>query len=93
MHAQHSLTCSILALSLLPACANSPSRTANEAETAVSERNYERLKTLSGDWYLVGGERLGKAVKPNLETPFLSYSVSSGGHSVIEKLFVNQPMR
>lgn len=58
---------------------------------SASQQNYERIKSLEGDWYLVSGVRLGKAVEPNDETPFITYEVSSAGHSVIEKLFTGQP--
>ena len=48
-------------------------------------------KALSGEWSLVSGERLGVEVEAAPDEPFLSYSVSSGGHSVIEKRFVGKP--
>ncbi len=72
-------------------CKSTQKGTASTSSQSLSKTNYERIKSLSGDWYLVGGNRLGKEVPPNLEEPFLSYSISSGGHSVIEKLFVNKP--
>lgn len=64
---------------------------ASESERAASVSNFDRIKALTGDWYLVGGNRLGKELAPDLTKPFLSYEISSGGHSVIEKLFVSTP--
>ena len=73
-------------------CAALPSSAlASESERAVSVSNFDRIKALTGDWYLVGGNRLGKELAPDLAKPFLSYEISSGGHSVIEKLFVSTP--
>ena len=79
-------------LLLVSACAAPQSTPASQAERVVSEADYDRIKALLGDWYLVGGERLGKVVEANLEEPFLSYAITSAGHSVVEKLFVDQPM-
>ena len=61
------------------------------AEIARTEKNFNRLKSLSGEWYLTGGVRLGKKLEANPNEPFLDYAISSGGHAVIEKLFVGQP--
>ena len=72
-------------------CSKPHTIVASASEQSASKAGYERLKDLSGAWYLVGGERLGKKVEPNLDEPFLTYSVSSGGHSVVGKLFVDKP--
>tara|TARA_Y100001970_G_C14065178_1_gene766289 strand:- start:306 stop:863 length:558 start_codon:yes stop_codon:yes gene_type:complete len=61
------------------------------AERIDPEVSYEQIKGLVGDWYLVGGVRLGKEVEQNLEEPFVTYTISSGGHAVIEKFFVGKP--
>ena len=63
----------------------------NHLDKADSEFRYGQIKELVGDWYLEGGVRLGETVEQNLDDPFDTYSISSGGHSVIEKLFVGQP--
>ena len=63
----------------------------NHLDKVDSEFRYEHIKELVGDWYLEGGVRLGEKVEQNLDNPFVTYSISSGGHSVIEKLFVGQP--
>jgi hypothetical protein len=81
----------LLVLIFATACSSPPSSAVSQAERAVSEDDYDRIKSLLGDWYLVGGERLGKVVEPNLEEPFLTYAITSAGHSVVEKLFVDQP--
>jgi hypothetical protein len=82
-------------MAVAPPAASSQTESRNTSQiklsaSEISKDNFGRLKALSGDWYLVGGNRLGKELEPNLEQPFLSYSVSSGGHSVVEKLFVNK---
>ena len=81
----------LLSFLVLSGCTSTQKSSASSSERIVSEANYEHLKSLSGDWHLVGGVRLGKKVEANFEEPFLSYSVSSGGHAVIEKLFVGKP--
>ena len=55
------------------------------------QADYDQIKELAGDWYLVRGERLGVELESNYDDPFMSYAVSSGGHSVIERLFVDKP--
>ena len=75
------------------ACSSLQGGVVGQEQRTVSEEDYERIKSLAGDWYLVGGERLGKVIEPNLEEPFLSYAITSAGHSVVEKLFVDQPMQ
>ena len=89
----HMKTTSLLALGciLLTGC-HSPEKTvATPSERLVSEADYERLKMLSGDWFLVSGVRLGVELEPDFEQPFLSYAISSGGHSVVERLFADKP--
>ena len=94
MKIMHIALLSALGSFLLPGC-HTPEKTASKpatpAERVVSQADFERLKALSGDWYLVSGVRLDVELEPNLEEPFLSYSVSSGGHSVVEKLFAGKP--
>tara|TARA_Y100001970_G_C13907982_1_gene687055 strand:- start:7 stop:567 length:561 start_codon:yes stop_codon:yes gene_type:complete len=81
----------LLGLLFLCGCASIQYSSASPSKHIASKNDYERLKSLSGNWHLVSGTRLGKELGPNFEEPFLSYSVSSGGHSVIEKLFVGKP--
>ena len=79
----------VLPVLLLAAACVSPQPT--EAERAVAEADFARLKSLAGEWSLVGGVRLGVELEANPDQVFLSYAVSSGGHAVIEKLFVGEP--
>ena len=82
----------LLSMLFMSGCCGSKKTTTSGGARAVTEAaNYERLKALSGDWYLVSGERLGVEVEADPDEPFISYSVSSGGHSVIENLFVDKP--
>tara|TARA_Y100000589_G_scaffold238704_1_gene226103 strand:- start:1684 stop:2295 length:612 start_codon:yes stop_codon:yes gene_type:complete len=83
---------SILTVLLLSGCicANDPASISG-GDRAMAEADYERLKTLSGDWYLVRGVRLGVELESNFDEPFMTYSVSSAGHSVIEELFAGKP--
>lgn len=81
----------LMALLFAVGCDAPPKQTAITSDRPATDLDYERLKNLSGDWYLVSGVRLGVELEPDLEDPFLSYSVSSGGHSVIEKLFAGKP--
>ena len=76
---------------IIQACATTQRDAAGPNERAVAEADYVRIKSLEGDWYLVGGERLGKPVEPDAEAPFLTYEISSGGHAVIEKLYAGKP--
>ena len=64
---------------------------ASDNDRVMAEADFERLKALSGDWYLVRGVRLGVEVEGNDDEPFMTYSVSSGGHSVIEELLTGKP--
>ena len=80
-----------LALLLSAGCAAPQMNVASEAERAVAESDFERIKALSGEWYMTGGNRLGKELEPNLDEPFVFYEVSSNGHSVIEKLYYREP--
>lgn len=52
---------------------------------------FANIKSLVGEWYLTGGNQLGRELEPNLEKPFVTYALTAGGHCVIEKLFVGQP--
>jgi len=80
----------LLGLLLVASCAATGPAAATPDERAAAEAHFERLKALSGDWYLVGGVRLGVEQVANPDETFLSYAVSSGGHAVIEKLFVGK---
>jgi len=89
-----SLNATLLSASVLlltAACQSSQGGPVSLELRAASAENYERIKALEGDWYLVSGVRLGKEVEADLENPFITYEVSSAGHSVIEKLFAGQP--
>ena len=82
----------ILFMLIMSGCCWSKKNTTSGGAWSVTQTaDYERLKALSGEWYLVSGERLGVEVEAAPGEPFMSYSVSSGGHSVIEKLFVGKP--
>ncbi len=50
----------------------------------------ERPTTLSGEWYLVGGNRLGQEIEPDLENPFITFELSPSGHYVVEKMLVDR---
>lgn len=82
----------MLSLLIMSGCCGSKKNTTSGGALAATQTaDYERLKALSGEWSLVSGERLGVEVEAAPDEPFLSYSVSSGGHSVVEKLFVGKP--
>ncbi len=95
---------SILTVALLAGCSGETAKTArqeHEAASAIKDTNpldpqtaagqFEKIKSLVGQWYLVGGNQLGKELEPNLEEPFVTYDLTAGGHCVIEKLFAGQP--
>ena len=63
---------------------------ASAAETEMAERQFEKIKSLVGDWYLTGGNQLGKELEPDPEVPFLTYATSAAGNCVIEKLVAGQ---
>ncbi|MDG2180717.1 MAG: hypothetical protein P8L78_03410 [Mariniblastus sp.] len=71
----------------MPAEATSP---ASPADTEMAEKQFEEIKSLVGDWYLTGGNQLGKKLEPDPEVPFLTYATSAAGNCVIEKLFAGQ---
>ena len=79
------------ALLLMTGCNASPKNATTATGRITSEADYARLKTLAGDWYLVRGVRLGVELEANDVEPFMTYSVSSGGHSVVEEIFVGKP--
>ncbi|MDG1872473.1 MAG: hypothetical protein P8J27_01080 [Mariniblastus sp.] len=62
----------------------------DSADTKSFEQEFEKIKSLEGNWYLTGGNQLGKELEPNPEVPFLTYHISAAGHCVIEKLFAGQ---
>lgn len=62
----------------------------NTVDGELSERQFEKIKSLVGNWYLTGGNQLGKELEPDLEVPFLTYATSAAGNCVIEKLFAGQ---
>lgn len=63
---------------------------ASSADTKMAENQFEKIKSLVGDWYLTGGNQLGKELEPDPEAPFLTYATSAAGNCVIEKLFAGQ---
>ena len=75
----------------LSGCHTPEKPVATTAERIASVADFERLKMLSGDWYLISGVRLGVELEPNLEEPLVSYVVGSEGRSVVEKCFVGGP--
>ena len=81
----------LLVMFILSGCNSVQKDATPPSDRALWKNNYENLKSLSGDWHLVGGHRLGKKIEPNTAEPFLSYSISAGGHAVVEKLFVDKP--
>ncbi len=80
-----------LGLLFMTTCSSHQLVAVNSISKAAAEKSFDRLKSLSGGWYLAGGTRLGKALEASPEDAFLAHSISSGGHAVIEKLFVGQP--
>ena len=91
MNPLNTTTIGLLTLLVISGCSTAQKQDASTPEPVTAQANYERIKTLTGDWYLVRGIRLGVELDANYEEPFLSYSVSSGGHSVVEVLFVDKP--
>jgi hypothetical protein len=63
---------------------------ASTVDVKLSERQFEKIKSLVGNWYLTGGNQLGKELEPDPEFPFLTYAASAAGNCVIEKLFSGQ---
>ncbi|GEM_PF-1275680 len=59
-------------------------------DVKLSERQFEKIKSLVGNWYLTGGNQLGKELEPDPEVPFLTYATSAAENCVIEKLFAGQ---
>lgn len=92
MYHRQPITAILLLAGILPAGCRSPERTAPTAEErAANEAQLDRLKTLVGDWYLVGGSRLGQEIEPDLEKPFITFTLSPSGHYVVEKMLVDRP--
>jgi hypothetical protein len=86
MRTSHSLClaqlCPALLLSsFLIACGNLPSQSVKAEDAAAASKQYDKIMSLEGDWYLVGEEQ---------EQPFVTYEISSAGNSVVEKLFAGQ---
>ena len=76
---------------LVSGCGATKSQRMPDHRRAIIQDDYDQIKALAGDWYLVRGVRLGVELESNFDEPFMSYAVSSGGHSVIERLFVDKP--
>ncbi len=82
----------LLLSAMFPVGCQAPPRTAPTAEERVAnETQLDRLKTLTGEWYLVGGNRLGQEIEPDLGNPFITFELSPSGHYVIEKMLVDRP--
>ena len=81
----------LVSLLIMSGCCSTDANRMSGGDRALKKADYERLKALSGEWYLVNGVRLGVEVEADPDEPFISYSVSSGGHSVVETLFVGKP--
>ena len=64
--------------------------TASTVDVELSERQFEKIKSLVGNWYLTGGNQLGKELEPDPKVPFLTSATSAAGNCVIEKLFAGQ---
>jgi hypothetical protein len=85
----------LLLLALLAACCNKQATYKDSMQSSdvpsishsVAKANFDKIKSLEGNWVLIGGKRLGKPVDPVPGKPFLTYNISAGGHAVIEKLF------
>jgi hypothetical protein len=84
-------TICLIGFLFISGCTSPQGHMANPLVGIASIAHYGVLKSLTGDWYLVGGERLGKKVEPNLKEPFMSYAVNSGGHAVVAKVFGGSP--
>ena len=63
----------------------------SQTQPLDAQARFEKIKSLKGDWYLIGGNQLGQELEANPDEPFVRYEISAGGHCVIEKLFVGQP--
>ena len=75
----------------IPGCSPAHKHATGTPDRVNCETDFSRLKSLAGDWYLVRGVRLGVKLEANNDEPFINYAVSSGGHSVVEELFVDKP--
>ena len=80
-----------LSVILVTGCCATKSQRMPDRRRAIIQDDYDRIKALAGDWYLVRGVRLGVELESNFDEPFMSYAASSGGHSVIERIFVDKP--
>ena len=80
----------LLTISLIARCNEILQRTASASDPRIADSDYERIKELCEKWPLVRGIRLGAEIEGNNNEPFMTYSVSSGGHWVLEKLFVDK---
>ena len=84
-------TLALLFMIFMSGCCSTDANRTSSGDKALAKADYDRLKELAGEWHLLSGERFGVEVEADPAEPFISYSVSSGGHSVIEKLFVGKP--
>jgi hypothetical protein len=78
--------CSIVSCSI---AVQSPLQT-NTVQETVAKKQFNLLKELEGNWSLIGGVRLGEELDAKPEEVFATYSVNSGGHAVVEKIYVGQ---
>ena len=72
------------------ACGSLPSQSEHAADIAVANKQYNRIMSLVGDWFLVDGNQLGQVIEVEQGQPFITYEISSAGNSVVEKLFAGQ---
>ena len=81
----------VLMMTILVSCKDtvkiesSIKKTTSEDHSKISENQFEKIKSLEGEWYLANEEAMLKY--GSLETPFITYEITSAGNAVIEKLF------
>ena len=80
----------LLLTSLLIACGTLPSQSVKAEDVAAASKQYDKIMSLEGDWFLVDASELDEVSATEQGEPFVTYAISSAGNSVVEKLFAGQ---
>ena len=81
----------ILVMTILVSCKDTVKiepvieKATSEDHSKISASQFEKIKSLEGEWYLVNEEAMLKYGP--LDRPFITYDITSAGNAVIEKLF------